>query len=372
MDLERVPGMRIAYVLTSLGMGGAERLTLELAHALEARGSSVLLLVLRGRAEQEWPTGVQVVYLGMSKSPVGLLQGLGRARREMRAFRPDLVHAHTSFANIFARLLRLLYPAPVLSTVHNAWEGGWARTLLYRLTDPLSRLTVLVCRAAEERYVRIGAVPRRKCRVVLNAVDVEEFRPEAGRREAERREMGAGEGFVWLAAGRVSPAKDFPSLLRTFELVREQHSEAELWIAGGEAVNLALVGKGQTQLPAVQDGVRWLGLRREMAALLDAADGFVLSSAWEGMPLALAEAMAMEKPVVATDVGGVAELVGAEGRLVPAGDAVRLAEAMRAVMEVSAEARAAMGQGARRRIEQKFSMGPWIERWLAIYDETLR
>ncbi len=92
------------------------------------------------------------------------------------------------------------------------------------------------------------------------------------------------------------------------------------------------------------DSVRWLGLRRDMPALLDAADGFVSASAWEGMPLAVGEAMAMEKPVVATDVGGVRELVGDAGVLVPARDSEALAEAMMATMQRSGEEREQTGR----------------------------
>ncbi len=96
--------------------------------------------------------------------------------------------------------------------------------------------------------------------------------------------------------------------------------------------------------------VRWLGLRRDMPALLDAADGFVLASAWEGMPLAVGEAMAMEKPVVATDVGGVRELVGEAGVIVPAKSPESLAEAMLEMMRRTGEERRKLGLAARERI----------------------
>ncbi len=94
-----------------------------------------------------------------------------------------------------------------------------------------------------------------------------------------------------------------------------------------------------------------------MAALLDAADGFVLGSAWEGMPLAVGEAMAMEKPVVATDVGGVRELVGDAGVLVSAKDSRALADAMIALMEMPADDRRKLGEAARVRIKQGLGVG---------------
>ena len=114
-----------------------------------------------------------------------------------------------------------------------------------------------------------------------------------------------------------------------------------------------------------------LGLRQDIPALLDAADGFVLSSAWEGMPLALGEAMAMEKPVVATDVGGVRELVGKTALVVPARNSNELAEAMRQVMNRSADERGAMGHAARARICSKFNLDAKVDEWEALYRSLL-
>jgi glycosyltransferase involved in cell wall biosynthesis len=109
------------------------------------------------------------------------------------------------------------------------------------------------------------------------------------------------------------------------------------------------------------------GVRRDIPALLDAADGFVLSSAWEGMPLVVGEAMAMAKPVVATDVGGVRELVGDSGAIVPAKDSNALGEAMLAMMRRPAAARAELGRKARERILNCFGMDAKAHEWEALY-----
>jgi glycosyltransferase involved in cell wall biosynthesis len=108
-----------------------------------------------------------------------------------------------------------------------------------------------------------------------------------------------------------------------------------------------------------------------LAALLDAADGFVLSSAWEGMPLALGEAMAMAKPVVATDVGGVRELVGEMGLVVAARSPKALAEAMRATMEQRPEKRQAVGWAARQRIQEHFALDAKACAWEALYRDVV-
>ena len=368
--------MRIVYVLTSLGMGGAERLVLALASRMAERGHTVALLVLRPPVAEQWPTALPVVHLEMRKTPLSVLTGLTHGRRFLREFRPDLVHSHSFHANIAARLLKPFVPAAaVLSTVHNVYEGGRLRMWAYRLTDAFSRRTTAVSQAAADRFVRLKAVPQHKCVVLTNGIDTAEFVPAADRRASMRVEMGAGTEFIWLTAGRIVPAKDFPNLLRAFALVRAACPEAQLWIAGewagakvrraGGFVGGFVVGSGSL------DGVRILGLRRDLPALLDAADGFVLASAWEGMPLALGEAMAMEKPVVATDVGGVRELVGDAGAMVPPKDSDALAGAMLNIMQSLPEDRQTLGGMARARIQSSFSMDTRADQWEALYRAIL-
>lgn len=374
--------MRIVYVLTSLGMGGAERLVVALASRMAERGHTVQLLVLRPPVAEQWPTALPVVHLGMRRTPLSVIRGLAQARRFLRAFRPDLLHSHSFHPNIVARLLKVLVPsAAVLSTVHNVYEGGWQRMLGYRLTDGLSRRTTAVSQAAADRFVRLKAVPRRKCAVLTNGIDTEEFAPDAERRARVRAEMGASQTgsrgeFIWLTAGRIVPAKDIPNLLRAFAVVRAAQPEAQLWIAGEWAGTKVKRGDGFVSGFAVGsgslDGVRILGLRRDLPALLDAADGFVLASAWEGMPLALGEAMAMEKPVAATDVGGVRELVGDAGTIVPAKDSRALAEAMLRIMQTPAGERCTLGRAARARIQNQFSMDTRADDWEALYTAMLQ
>jgi glycosyltransferase involved in cell wall biosynthesis len=108
-----------------------------------------------------------------------------------------------------------------------------------------------------------------------------------------------------------------------------------------------------------------------MTALLDASDGFVLASAWEGMPLVVGEAMAMEKPVVSTDVGGVRELVGECASVVPAKDSEALAEAMLSTMRTTLEARASLGGRARRRIQDQFNIDKKADEWEVLYQTIL-
>ncbi len=371
--------MRILYVLTTLGMGGAEKLALALGERMEKRGHAVAVLVLMSPVSEQWPTSLCTLHLHIRRSPLSFLRGLMHARRFAAEFQPDLIHSHCFHANIFARLLGLGARRPAISTIHNVYEGGWPRTMAYRLTDSLSRQSVAVSAATAQRFVEIKAIPKRKCQVIVNGIDAAEFALDAGRRARTRAEMGVStepeEDFVWLASGRLAPAKDYPNLLRAFERVHatrrdsQSNGAARLWIAGEQAEPVFAELQALAAELSLRGSVRWLGLRRDVPALLDAADGFVSGSAWEGMPLAVAEAMAMEKPVVATDVGGVRELAGDACAVVPSQNHEALAEAMLAVMEKSRDQRAAIGRAARQRIVERFSIDAATDRWEALYTQ---
>jgi glycosyltransferase involved in cell wall biosynthesis len=243
--------------------------------------------------------------------------------------------------------------------------------LAYRLSDGLADRVTAVSEVVAEWYVRMKAVSRSKCVVMTNGIETGEFMPDAERRRATREEMGVGEEFVWLAVGRNTVAKDHANLMQAFGQVWRELKQSQLWMAGGAPDGGKKTYAAISMPHGALDHVRTLGVRRDIPALLDAADGFVLSSAWEGMPLAVGEAMAMERPVVATDVGGVRELVGDAGAIVPAKDSNALAEAMVAMMQKPAEARMELGLVARERICSRFSMDRKAEEWEALYRSVL-
>ncbi len=359
--------MRIVYLFTTLGIGGAEKQVISLAERMAARGHVVSLLVLKYSGAEEWPTKLPVMRLNLTKTPYNIMRGLRFAAGFLKLFKPDIVHSHTFPGNVFARLLRFFgLGCVVVNTIHNVYEGGWHRMMIYRCTDWLADAVTAVSAAAMDRFAESGAVRGKKLSLITNGIEVDAFSADKQRRKRIRRLMGARHEFVWLALGRLVAAKDYPNLLRAFAMLRKKHPESQLWIAGeGEAAKLELE-------EGLQAGVEFLGLSRDVAGMLDAADGFVLSSAWEGMPLALGEAMVMEKAVVATDVGGVRELVGDAGKIVAARDSVALADAMLEVMLMSVNERIRIGRMARMRVEQLFSMDAKAAEWEERYAQWLQ
>jgi glycosyltransferase involved in cell wall biosynthesis len=353
--------VRIVYILTTLGVGGAEKQVIALAERMSARGHAVAIVSLK-HAEEECAVKLPVLRLNLAKTPLGVWRGLRFAANFLTLFRPEILHSHTFPANIFTRLLylpvnlRSVRPV-VINTIHNVYEGGWHRRLIYRVTERFATAVTAVSSAAATAYARSSNGG--KIQVITNGIDLYAFTPDRNRRKQVRMQMQARRNFIWLAVGRIAPAKDYPNLLSAWTAVRQAHPASRLWIAG----------EGDTAPFASEDdhGIEWLGLRHDIADLMDAADGYVLSSAWEGMPLAVGEAMAMQKPVVVTDVGGVREMVGDAGLIVAAHDSDGLAEEMLRVMAWDDETRIAQGKSARIRIGEHFSIERKVAEWEALY-----
>jgi glycosyltransferase involved in cell wall biosynthesis len=358
-------------MLNTLAIGGAERLVLTLGERMAARGHAVRVVALGAERADEWPTNLEVVRLGMDPHPVRAFSGAVKGARAVRDFRPQIVHSHNFYGNMLARALKLTCPSTrVISTLHNEYEGGTARMLALKLTDSLSERTVAVSRAVAERALQLGIVAPRKCHVILNGIDIASFTPNESRRSASRLAMGAGGDFIWLSAGRLVPAKDYSNLLHAFAQVHAAAPQTQLWIAGdGDAEYSAALHIKTAQL-GLKPAVHWLGGRRDVAALLDAADAFVLGSAWEGMPLSIAEAMAMERPVAATGVGGVGELLDHCGLTVPPRNPNALARAMLSIMNTPVPARRFLGKSARQRIIEHFNIECKADEWEALYRDV--
>lgn len=358
--------MRILVVLTTLGIGGAERQALRIAEGMAARGNDVQLLVLLPQQSHQWTTTLHTIHLDLKSSPAGILRSLLRARKLVADFKPHIVHTHTYPANIFARFLKLSgCRFKLIATIHNIYEGGRRRMLAYRLTDFLCNRITAVSTASAQRYIQLHAVPAEKMQVLTNGIDVDEFSSARVPASAPLNQ------FIWLAAGRIAPAKDYANLLHAFALILLHAPQTRLRIAGEPvAEESAHLHTLATEL-GISGSVEWLGLRNDLPQLLASSHAFVLSSAWEGMPLVVAEAMAMELPVVATDVGGVRELTGECASIVPAKNSTALADAMLTVQNMSEQQRTALGRAARSRIVEKFNIASRLKTWAALYVDLL-
>jgi glycosyltransferase involved in cell wall biosynthesis len=364
----------VLILSTSMGMGGADQQILSVTEALRARGWDARIVSMTALG----PMGLQARRLGIPTDSLEMPRGVPDPRGVMRlaalirSWKPDILHSQLAHANLLARLLRPLVPVPVLiSTIHSTYDGGRFRLLSYRLTDRLADYTTIISEASAQRYLAAGAVPRDRLRVIPNGVDTGRFRPLPEVRAGLRRELGLGETFDWLAVGRFEPAKDYPTMLAAFARVLARRPDSVL----------LLVGRGSLQQETEElarslglgDQVRFLGVRGDIPELMSAADGYILSSAWEGMPIVLLEAGAAGIPIVATAVGGTGEVVldGETGFLAPPRDPAALGDAMLRLASLSPEERRRLGLRGRGHIEAHYALPRIVDLWEQMYRELL-
>ncbi len=380
MPQEFIPGTdrlsRILLLVTNLTLGGAEAQVTRLAIELKQLGWEVAVVSLVSldahQAELE-RIGVVVHSLGMRRR-IPDPRAIVRLRRIIHRFRPQIVHCHMFHANLLGRICRIFAPIPVLvCTVHNLREaserGGptWHKEILYRLTDMLSDRTTVICRAAFDRLIKVGAVPARTLSVVENFVDTRRFSPDIERRYKARQALGLRDEFVWLAVGRLVVQKDYPTLLRAVH--RLGNKKIKVLIAGGGP--LAPWLREMTTALKLDASVQFLGTGHDMLDLYNAADAFVMSSWFEGLSVALLEAASMELPAVVTNVGGNTEIVqpGSSGFLVPAGDETALAAAMTRMRELPPAQRSALGRRAREHCRSHYDSRVVVQKWIDLYEE---
>ncbi len=364
---------RITYLATTSWTGGAERQVHDLAVRMREAGwdvTAVSMLPL-GDSFADLPgQGIPTASLDMKRG-VADPRALVRLGMILRDRRPDVLHAHMVHANLLARLSRLIRRTPVVvCTVHSQYQGPRWRSIAYRLTDTLTDATTAVSQVAMTDAVDQGAVSTNRISVVPNGVDLTTYVRRVDTRGRLRAALELGDDFVFLAVGRLAPAKDYPNLVRAFTRLRGTRPHVRLLIAGGgsQAELRACVERA-----GLQEHVELLGERSDVPELMGAADALVMSSAWEGLPLVLLEAGASELPVVATDVGGNREAVedGVTGFLVPPRDDASLARSMARLMDLGDHEREAMGIAGRARVTGTFDLGAVADRWDALYRALL-
>lgn len=366
---------RLTYFTTGLARAGAETQVLLLCEAFVKAGwdvSVISLLKPEAYEEELRALGVPLISLNLSKRLPNPLV-FWRLIEAIRALRPDVLHCHQVHANLAGRVARVFTGTPaLLCTAHSITEGARWREWAYRLTDGLCDLTTNVCQAGVERYIRVGAAPPSKIRYVPNAIDIQRFTADPEKRGPVRHALGIpGDAFVWLAIGNLRLPKDYPTMIECFRRVVAQQPEARLLIAGTGPLAESLAA--QVEAGSIP-GIQFLGARSDVADLLSAADGFLMSSSWEGTPLALLEAAAASLPVVATRVGGIAEVVadGVSGHLVPPGNPAALADACLRVINAAPEQRRRLGKAGRKIVEETFSLESLTHQWQQLYLQRLR
>ena len=384
--------IRILRAIARLNMGGPALHVSYLSKELEERGYSTTLVAGRvgaGEDTMAWVAeelGVEVVTvpaLHRELSPPHDAVAVARLVREIRRLRPHILHTHTAKAGAVGRAAALLAgrarPPVVVHTFHGHVLRGYfgpAKTRLFLETErALARHTtrlVAVGPQVRDELVELGIAPPEKFSVIRLGIDLES-RVLGGERErvAERHRLGLSEDrFVVGWIGRMTAIKRVPDVLASFAALVDRGVDA----------SLVLVGDGPDRPEAerlagalgVADRTIFTGYRRDVAPCYALFDALVLPSANEGTPVVAIEALAAGRPVVATRVGGVPDVVddGEDGMLLEPGDVAGLADALERLARDPA-LRARLGARGRELVVPRYRVSRLVDDVDELYRELL-
>ncbi|MGY1846863.1 MULTISPECIES: glycosyltransferase family 4 protein [unclassified Blastococcus] len=367
--------LRVTHVIHSLGPGGAENVLVELADVADAAGIDLQVIALSPvprpvHAEALRARGVPVVELGRGRWDARAIPGTMAAIRD---FHPHLVHTHLKHADLVGGVVGSLLRLPVVSTLHIVEDAPTGRLGRYKRTAGL-----VARRRTAARTIALSSRQREWYRELAGNDDalvvlpngVADPGPQDGAvRDRIRAELGAGPTRpLIVSASLMRPEKGHDLLLDAVALLPPALRPVVALAGDGELrpVLEARVADG----PRLRDLVRFLGYRDDVPALLRASDLVLHTSLADALPTTVMQALAVGVPVVATDVGGIPDIVGEDaGVLVPT-EAERIAEAVVRVLG-DRSAAAAMGAAGRRRFAENFASTVWADRLRALYDTVL-
>lgn len=324
--------------------------------------------------------GVNIFPINLSRNPFDIdnFWGFFQLINIIRKGKFDIIHTHASIGGLFGRLIAKLNGCPcVLWTIHgwafNYPYGTSVRRRFFKIIEGIcDRFTdhyVAVSGDMKEVGVRAGIARPEKIDVIYHGIEVEDFTNEEG--EAKEG-LGIAESCPVIGTvGRFEPQKALDDLLKAVKLVKERHPRIQLILVGDGPLKRDLEGLA-TDL-GIRDNVVFAGWKKEVGSYIASMDVFCLSSLWEALGIVLLEAMAAGKPIVATRVGGVPEVVeeGEGGILVPPGRPEELASGIRLLLS-SPERRKRMGHYNKEKVKKEFNVEDMIRKYEAMYERIFK
>jgi glycosyltransferase involved in cell wall biosynthesis len=370
--------MKIFHLINTFSAGGAELHLLALCQHLKKMGAMVSVACLREQVRGSrslWPDFEHAAIRVIKLEANGRYDGrfIPRLVHLLKNEQPDIIHTHLPRADFAGALGHLLYPCiPWVCSIHDiyskSWSGSWTLALFNRVWQRSDAL-IAISQAVKDWLVQERHIPFTKVTVIHYGIEAERYRHLS----TDFQDSGnAREGQVIGAIGRLEPRKGHAILIRAMPGVLQQVPQASLLIAGHDPWKYGQVLKAAIAGLDLKQQVQLLGFRDDVPGFLQTLDVFALASHSEGFGQVIIEAMAAGKPVVASKIPTLMEIVveGETGLLVEPENPKAFAEAICWLLTHPHEARA-MGKRGQERVRSHFSAERMAAQTLAIYRELL-
>jgi glycosyltransferase involved in cell wall biosynthesis len=364
---------RLLHLITRLPVGGAERLIADIVRKLDRGRYEPLVCCIQARGEiaaEIERSGVRVVCLERMKSRRFDWRAVGELARLLLRERIELVHSHLYHANLYGRLACLRARVPAVVSVHNTYtRPKLHRRLINRFLAVRTRRVIAVSDDIKRDLIRYDGIAPERIVVISNGVDFARLETPISRAQA-RAQLGIAAQTVAVGCvARLEEQKGHRFLLEAMALLTDL--PLRLFIIGDGRLRAELEQRAASL--GVAHATVFLGMRQDVPEILRALDIYAMPSLWEGLSIAMLEAMAAGLPVVATDVGGVHQVLGADeyGVRVPPACPGELAQAIRS-LAASPERRAGLGMLGRTRALESFSLDAALLALTRVYDEALQ
>ena len=372
--------VRVAHVITGLGLGGAEVMLDRLISALDGRRVQSQVIGLTGGpiAARIRAQHVPLQVLRLS-STFGAVANIPRLASLLRAMRPDVVHTWMYHADFLGGLAAKLVGIPVIWALHatalDPADTNRSTLLLVRMLAKLSNVVpdrIVSCSQVGLGTHRDMGYPDSRMTVIPNGFDLYKFKPNQQLRQKARASWGFGEDDIIVGhVGRFHPQKDHQSLLEAIALAHARNRRLRLVCFGTD------VTEGNARLMSWATGLgvlscaRFLGPHSRIQEVLPGFDIFASSSRFgEAFPLVIGEAMACAVPCAVTDVGDSALLVGETGRVAPPAAPAALAEALLALAALEPAGRRDLGALANQRVRERYTLAHVADLYSQLYEDV--
>lgn len=366
----------VAYFIDHLKVGGAQRHLIEVLRRLDRQRFSPQVWTLRGEGEllqdaEQLGVPVKSFDLGARLQDPRVFPLFHRAIQQLRQDRVQIVHTYLSFANIVGALTSAFARVPVLLVSKRSLDRyqkkleAWSHWAVNRIADRV----IANAAAVKDFVIKTEGCPADKIIVIPNGIN-DEFVPN-GLRDKERAALGLDpQNRVVGTLGRLAWKKGQEYFLTAAAAIIKEEPQVTFVLVGDGPLRTQL--EEQARALGIASQVKFLGQRLDSQAVISLFDIFVLPSVIEGMPNALLEAMALEKPVVVTNAGGNAEVVrdGTTGFVVPTRQPAEMAQRILQLLRQETLAQD-LAAAARRSVRQQYSFHQTLQAMETLYDDLL-